>query len=149
MAAPRYPSLNRLPTGSARGSPSSGPAIMEALIASFVMCHDRSPLEWLPSNTRSIRMLFAGGHSRTLEQPSNPSSSACRVCHNQTTCHHGCLAYGSQGWFYPSGRQRCALSIGYKSSTRQVTRQKPSRTRQKLVPVGIRAVAEDSTFVPF
>ena len=32
--------------------------------------------------------------------------------------------------FYPSGRQRCGLSSSYKSSTRQITRQEPSMTRQ-------------------
>jgi len=59
-AAPRYRSLSRLPTGLARDSPSSGPAIMGAPTALFVMFHDRSHLERSPSNTPSIRMLFAG-----------------------------------------------------------------------------------------
>ena len=36
----------------------------------------------------------------------------------------------SQGVFYPSGRQRWAIAGTYKSLTRQVTRQKPSTTRQ-------------------
>ena len=35
-----------------------------------------------------------------------------------------------QGWFYPSTRQRCLFGSIYRSQTRQVTRQKPSATRQ-------------------
>ena len=37
---------------------------------------------------------------------------------------------GFQGWFYPSTRQRCEFGSTYKSSTRQVTRQEASVTRQ-------------------
>jgi hypothetical protein len=37
---------------------------------------------------------------------------------------------GFQGMFYPSGRQQCVFRGAYKSLTRQITRQKPSGTRQ-------------------
>ena len=38
---------------------------------------------------------------------------------------------GFQGVFYPSGRQRCAFAGTYKSSTRQVSRQEASGSRQE------------------
>jgi len=34
--------------------------------------------------------------------------------------------WGFEGWFYPSTRQRCVISVTYKSPTRQITRQEPS-----------------------
>jgi hypothetical protein len=39
---------------------------------------------------------------------------------------------GFPGWFYPSTRQRCVFGSTYKSSTRQITRQKASATRQEM-----------------
>src|SRR6266850_3646776 len=41
--------------------------------------------------------------------------------------------HSPQGWFYPSTRQRCVFRRTYKSSTRQVTRQEPSTSRQRAV----------------
>src|SRR6266481_2085169 len=39
---------------------------------------------------------------------------------------------GLQGVFYPSGRQRYVISMTYRSSTRQITRQEASGTRQEM-----------------
>src|ERR1051325_8254127 len=43
-----------------------------------------------------------------------------------------------RGWFYPSTRQHYAFGRAYKSSTRQVTRQKPSGTRQETAKGSIK-----------
>jgi len=40
---------------------------------------------------------------------------------------------GLQGVFYPSGRQRYVISMTYRSSTRQITRQEASATRQEML----------------
>jgi len=49
-----------------------------------------------------------------------------------------------QGVFYPSGRQRCAFAGAYKSPTRQITRQKPSATRQEIAGIRIEAMMPQS-----
>jgi hypothetical protein len=79
------------------------------------------------------------------ENLSNNGSNPCRTAsfptEVPTTASRWKLVqafpHGFQGQFYPSTRQRCFFGSTYKSSTRQVTRQKPSATRQVSCTFGV------------